>query len=131
MKSKKNSGFVAVDMVVAILAIMIFSVLILALTRSNIIENVKLKKETLAMIYITETFENIGIVTYDNVTLDNINNLVPQDARDNYLVEMNITTDLTAVDNNDNFMKKVTIKMSYEIGGKTYSCSMERMKIKE
>ena len=131
MKSKKNSGFVAVDMVVAILAIMIFSVLILALTRSNIIENVKLKKETLAMIYITETFENIGIATYDNVTLDNINNLVPQDARDNYLVEMNITTDLTAVDNNDNFMKKVTIKMSYEIGGKTYSCSMERMKIKE
>lgn len=131
MKIKRNSGFVAIDMVVAIIAIMIFSILIISLMHSNVVENVKLKKETLAMIYITETFENIGIATYDNVTVDNINNLVPENARDEYLVEMNITTDLTDVNDNENIMKKVTIKMSYELSGKTYSCSMDRMKIKE
>ena len=131
MKVNKNSGFVAVDMVISIIAIMIFSILIVSLMNNNVIENVKLKKETLAMIYITETFENIGIENYDNIIIENVNKLVPQYARDNYKVEMNITTDLSGVINNENIMKKVTIKLSYEVGGKIYSCSMERMKVKE
>ena len=131
MKANKNNGFVAVDMIISIIAITIFSIGIVSLMHNNVIENVKLKKETLAMIYITEIFENVGIEDYDKITPENINNLIPQYVQDNYQVEMNITTDLTGVTDNENIMKKVTIKMSYEVSGKTYSCSMERMKIKE
>ena len=42
------------------MAVMIFSSLIFAMIFNNAVENVKLKKETMAMIYITEIFETIG-----------------------------------------------------------------------
>lgn len=131
MKIKKNNGFVGVDAIISIIAIMIFSTIIVSLMSHNVIENVKLKKETLATIYISETFERIGIEDYDNVTLDNINNLVPTEALENYDVEMNIETEFEDINNNENIMKKITIKMSYEIRGKKYSRSMERIKVKE
>lgn len=131
MKIKKDKGLVGVDIIIAIIAITIFSTLIISLMYNNVIENVKLKRETLAMIYLTETFENIGIESYDNIIESNINNLVPKGARDSYQVEMTVTSDFDDVANNENIMKKITVKMSYEVGNKTYSCSMERMKIKE
>ena len=131
MKVKKDNGLVGVDMIIAIIAITIFSTLIVSLMYKNVVENVKLKKETLAMIYITEIFENIGIEMYDNVTEDNISSLVPEEALKNYEVEITVTSDLDGVANNEQIMKKVTIKMSYEVDNKTYSCSMQRMKIKE
>lgn len=131
MKVKKDNGLVGVDMIIAIIAITIFSTLIVSLMYKNVVENVKLKKETLAMIYITEIFENIGIEMYDNVTEDNISSLVPEEALKNYEVEITVTNDLNGVANNEQIMKKVTIKMSYEVDNKTYSCSMQRMKIKE
>lgn len=131
MKVKKDNGLVGVDMIIAIIAITIFSTLIVSLMYKNVVENVKLKKETLAMIYITEIFENIGIEMYDNVTEDNSSSLVPEEALKNYEVEITVTNDLNGVANNEQIMKKVTIKMSYEVDNKTYSCSMQRMKIKE
>ena len=131
MKIKKDKGLVGVDIIIAIIAITIFSTLIISLMYNNVIENVKLKRETLAMIYLTETFENIGIESYDNIIESNINNLVPKGARDSYQVEMTVTSDFDDVANNENIMKKITVKMSYEVGNKTYSFSMERMKIKE
>jgi len=131
MEIKKDNGLAGVDMIIAIIAITIFSTLIVSLMYNNVIENVKLKKETLAMIYITEAFENIGIETYDNITEENINNLVPEEARNNYNIEMTVTNEFDDVTNNEYIMKKITLKLSYEIANKTYSCSMERMKIKE
>ena len=131
MKVKKDNGLVGVDMIIAIIAITIFSTLIVSLMYNNAIENVKLKKETLAMIYITETFENIEIESYDNVTEDNISILVPEEAFNIYEVELNITNELDDVQSNEDIMKKIILKLSYEIDNKTYSCSMQRMKIKE
>lgn len=131
MKIKKEKGLAGVDIIIAIIAITIFSTLIVSLMYNNVIENVKLKRETLATIYLTETFENIGIESYENITEENINNLVPQEARDSYQVEMTVTSDFANVDNNENIMKKVVVKMSYVVGNKSYSCSMQRMKIKE
>ena len=131
MFNSKYSKFLTVLLIIAIIAITIFSTLIVSLMYKNVVENVKLKKETLAMIYITEIFENIGIEMYDNVTEDNISSLVPEEALKNYEVEITVTNDLNGVANNEQIMKKVTIKMSYEVDNKTYSCSMQRMKIKE
>ena len=131
MIKNRHRGFVAIDAIISIIAIMIFSTLILSLMYNNAMENLKLKKETLAMIYITETFENIGRENYDNVTIENIDNLVPKDALENYEVEMDITTDLDNCKNNENILKKIQNKMSYSINSRTYSYIMERMKIKE
>lgn len=141
MKIKNNKGFAGVDMIIAVIAITIFSTLILSLMGNNVIENLKLTKETMAMIYITEIFENVGIQPFDSevyniigtdyteITEENI--LVPEEVINNYKVEMAATTELDGVTNNENILKKIKIKLTYQVANKDYVCSMERMKIKE
>lgn len=143
MKIKKNSGLAGIDMVIAIVAIAIFSTLIISMMYSNVMENVKLKKETLAMIYITEIFENVGIGNYDNLTTGNyvditnneyieeIEKLIPESFPKDYKVSINITDELYGVTNNEDILKKIELTLTYEIGDKTFSSSMQRMKIKE
>ena len=106
-------------------------------------ENVKLKKETLAMIYMTEIFENVGIENYDNLVKgnyrniisndydDHIEGLIPQDFPKDYEVSINITDELDGVTNNEGILKKIELTLTYEIGDKTFCSSMQRMKIKE
>lgn len=131
MKIKDKKGLAGVDVIIAIIAITIFSTLIISLMYNNTMENVKLRKETLATIYLTEIFENIGIENYENITEENIYNLVPQEAVNDYQVEITILSDFENITNNEDIMKKITVNMSYAVGNKSYSCSMQRIKIKE
>lgn len=143
MRFKKDKGLAGVDIVIAIIVLMVFSTLIISLIYNNVAENVKLKKETLAMIYITEIFENVGIESYENLEngsyedlgkndyTDIIENLVPEDAKTGYRVDIVITNELENVENNEDIMKKVVITLTYSVNDKNYTCSMERMKIKE
>lgn len=143
MKIKKENGLAGTDVVIAVVVIMLFSTLIIALIYNNFMENVKLKREALAMIYITEIFENVGIANYEdlkngnyidienNSYSDNIKNLIPLDMVGGYNVNLVITNDLQNVENNENILKKIVVTLTYRINNKKYSCSMERMKIKE
>ena len=145
MKLKKDKGLAGVDIVIAVIALMIFSTLILSLIYNNVAENVKLKKETLAMIYITEIFENVGIESYENLEngtyenigenddIDNtyIKDLIPEDAKREYRVDLTITNELENVENTEDIIKKIVVTLTYEVNDKNYTCSMERMKIKE
>lgn len=140
---KKNNGLTGVDIIIAIIAIMVFSTLILSMIYSNVMENVKLKKETLAMIYITEIFENVGIEeysklpigNYENITVNNYNvdieKLIPEDFPEDYKVDIGITNFSEVGNDKEDIIKKVKLKLTYEVGNKIFSSSMERMKIKE
>ena len=84
------------------------------------------------MIHITEIFENIGIESYENITEANIiNSLIPKDVKNNYGVEVSVTNYFPDIQNYEDIMKKVTVKLSYTIEDKQYTCSMERIKGKE
>ena len=143
MKTKKENGLAGIDMVIAIIAIMIFSTLIISMIHNNTIENVKLKKETLAMIYITEIFENIGIQSYDNLPIgtysdiganeydEKIESLIPDNAISNYKIDMKIEENLDGLVKNENILKKIELTLTYKVVNKSYTCYMERMKIKE
>ena len=140
---RKNNGLAGVDIIIAIIAITIFSTLIISMIYSNVMENVKLKKETLAMIYITEIFENIGIEDYNNLPIgsyqnikvneydERIEQLVPDTILEGYIIDMVITENLDGVTTNEGILKKIQITITYEVGEKTFSSSMERLKIKE
>lgn len=128
MNIKKDTGLAGIDMAIAVIAIVIFTTLILGLMCSNALENVKISKETMAMLYITEIFENIGISDYDNVTEDNKELFIPKEIYNNYEVDMSITN---AEEKEQNILKKINIVLKYNIGKKTYSCSAERLKSKE
>lgn len=133
MKSNKEKGFVGIDMVLAILAIMIFSALIASLMYTNTLENLKVRRQTLATIYLTETLENIGIATYDEVIQENANNFVPENLEeDKYNIEITISDENDIIKNEEeNIIKKVVATISYELGNKNYQHSIERIKIKE
>ena len=133
MNIKDNKGFVLTDMVLAIIAIMIFSILIVSLMYNNSLENLKIKREALATIYLTETLENIGIANYSEVTEENIENLIPADAIEKkYNIELKIKdTELADTQKTEDIIKKVTATISYKVGNKDYTLSMERTKIKE
>ena len=118
-------------MIIAIIAIFIFSTLILSLIYNNAIENLKLKQENLAMIYLTETFENIGIADYDAITTEKINRCIPQEAIEN---NFNITLeikDLENIEQEQEIIKKIVGTISYDIVDRRYNFTMERIKVKE
>jgi len=143
MKIKKEKGIAGIDIIIALIAVIIFSTIIAFLIYTNVTENVKLKKETLAIIGITEIFENVGIQDYENLDIgsyedignnvysDNIENLVPQDIINMYKVDIIITNEFENVENNEDIMKKIVVTLTYNIQDKEYICSMERMKTKE
>ena len=131
MSVKKDNALVGIDTIIAIIAIFIFSTLIVSLIYNNSIENIKLKQENLAMIYLTETFENIAIADYNDVTMEKMNNYIPTDAIEN---NFNINIELKELDNiiqEQEIIKKIVGTISYQIADKKYSYTMERMKIKE
>ena len=137
MKLRNNKGLVAMDMVLSILAILIFSVIIISMMYNNFLENTKIKKQALAIIYLTETLENVGIAEYDDITQDNINNgnidLIPKDIEDsNYKIKIEvITDDLDLAENqSEKIVKKIRATISYDLGNKTYQHYMERIKSK-
>lgn len=131
MKLRDNKGLTGTDVAIAVLALIIFSTLIISLILSNALENVKITTETMAMIYITEIFENIGIAEYDAVIMENIDKFVPQDVYNKYTVDMQIENINPEGTTNQDVIKKITLNLSYEINEKIYNCSMERLKVKE
>ena len=136
---KNNNGFVGIDMAIAVFAIIIFSTLIVSLMFNTFLENLKIKKEALATIYLTETLENVGIVNYDDITQENIDsgviNLIPPDIESyNYTMKIEVLTDslsLSDAQKQTGIVKKVKATISYIIGNKNYQYIMERAKIKE
>ena len=136
MKIKNNKGYVAIDMALTIIGIIVFSGLIISLMYSNFLENTKIKKESIATIYLIELMENVGISKYEDVIQENIENLKPVDLKENLEV---YETDVKIVEikpdeegqENLDIIKKITATISYKVGNKTYYNTLERIKIKE
>lgn len=124
---KKNNALAGIDIVIAVVAIIIFSTLILSLITTNVTGNVKIAKETIAMIYMTEIFEKIGTANYDNVTKANKEEFISSNVFGDYEVEFKVTEHKPNGEA-DNIMKKIELTLKYKIGDKTYECSMERLK---
>ena len=64
---KKESGFTGIDITIAIIAVVLFTSIILSLMYNVKYQNLKQVYKLTANIYLTETLENIGIADYDNV----------------------------------------------------------------
>ena len=148
MSIKNNKGYVAIDMAVAIIGIIVFSGLIISLMYSNFLGNARTKKEAIAVIYLTEFMENVGIARYEEVPLDSekeididgyqekIENLKPADLNkepDKNIYELYVEIGHPHDENGKKieFIKTITAKISYTVGNKTYSNTLERIKIKE
>ncbi len=128
---KNSKGFTQTDIVVAVVAIIFFTTLIVALMTNVKVQSTKLKGKLLANIYLTETLENVGILQYDYVTEENKNLIFPK-MTDVFTPQLSISK-LTDEDNtkDEDVIKKVEVKITYQIGNKTYEETAKRLKVKE
>ena len=134
MSIKNNKGYVATDMAVAIIGIIVFSGLIISLMYNNFLTNAKVKKETIAVIYLTEIMENVRIATYEQVPLDEeeekdrnlykekIEKLKPEELReggkfkDAYKVDIKINVEEGI---ETDIIRKINATISYTVRNKT------------
>lgn len=128
---KNSKGFTQTDIVVAVVAIIFFTTLIVALMTNVKVQSTKLKGKLLANIYLTEALENVGILQYDYVTEENKNLIFPK-MTDVFTPQLSISK-LTDEDNtkDKDVIKKVEVKITYQIGNKTYEETAKRLKVKE
>ena len=85
-----------------------------------------------ANIYLTETLEKIGIANYDDVVEGN-QNLLPTDLPEifNETITVENLKDNEEYNFAEDVIKKVTVKISYQVNGKNYEQSISRLKQKE
>ena len=128
---KNSKGFTQTDIVVAVVAIIFFTTLIVALMTNVKVQSTKLKGKLLANIYLTEALENVGILQYDYVTEENKDLIFPK-MTDVFTSQLSISK-LTDEDNtkDEDVIKKVEVKITYQIGNKTYEETAQRLKVKE
>ena len=128
---KNSKGFTQTDIAVAVVAIIFFTTLIVALMTNVKVQSTKLKGKLLANIYLTEALENVGILQYDYVTEENKNLIFPK-MTDVFTPQLSISK-LTDEDNtkDEDVIKKVEVKITYQIGNKTYEETAQRLKVKE
>lgn len=125
MNAKNSKGFVGTDIIISIIAVIIFSGLIFSMMYNNFWENLKIKADSLAIIYLTETLEQIGIADYEEVTQENSMNFMSADLLNSYY---NINLEVTQ---ENEITKKIRATISYKLVNKRYQQSIERIKIKE
>ena len=131
---KKEKGLTGIDMVLAVIIVLLFTSIILSLMYNVKQQNVKQVYKLASNIYLTETLENIGIANYDDVVAtssENNSNLIPE-----MPVMFKENIEVESIENEENpeledMIKKVTVTISYKIGGKTYENVVQRLKIKE
>ena len=130
MEFKNSKGFVGTDIIISIIAIVLFSSLILALILNNSSKSVKLYKDAQATIYLTETLENIGNATYVKTIdyEDEYDLCKPTDATDK---KYKITINKPETLGENDIIQKISVDIEYNIGDKTYKQTMTRTKIKE
>ena len=68
MNIKNEKGFTAVDIGLAMLVIMIFTVIITSISYNVYLSSTEAKRTAVALNYSVDVFEHIGLLDYDDVT---------------------------------------------------------------
>ena len=127
---KDNKGFTQTDIVISIIAVMLFKTIILSVMINVKNSNAKLKAKSIANIYMTEILENIGIAQYEDVTEENKSKFIPEMTKA-FETQINVTKVSDEDSKKEDEIKKVEVKITYKIGNKTYEENAKRLKVKE
>lgn len=125
---KEKKAFTAVDTILAIIIIIIFTTIVVSLMYNVRIENNILKLKMIANIHIIETLENISIAEYDEVTTDNFL-LFPTDMASEFEKSIEVTDVYHEDSTREDIIKKVIVTISYKINDKTYEEKAEILKV--
>lgn len=125
---KEKKAFTAVDTILAIIIIIIFTTIVVSLMYNVKIENNILKLKMIANIHIIETLENISIAEYDEVTTDNFL-LFPTNMAPEFEKSIEVTDVYQEDSTREDIIKKVIVTISYKINDKIYEEKAEILKV--
>lgn len=129
MKNKilDNKGITGIDLSISLIVLTIFSGLIISLMSSIYKNSLEIQKGSNAMAYATMILEKVDEKSFNQVDenfIATLENEIKID--DGYTVEI-----ISADDIEEGLLKKVVLKVSYDINGEEKSILINKLKIKE
>lgn len=128
MKLRSNKGITGIDLAIAIIVLATFTGVIITLM-SNIYRNsIDIQKNANAMAYATIVLEKVDEKAFEEINADFVNTLKDSgevEISSDYII--NFSTEVLE----ENLIKKVGVKVSYDINGEQRTITINKLKIKE
>lgn len=134
MKSKMNQGIVMSDITIAILILVIFVTVIAGLMFNSSISNLKAQREGMAIIYLTQHLEKVGMEDYNDVvtTISSPTRIMKEDSKDAINNGFTIYQEVEEKkEEGKKGVKTVKATIQYYVGNKQYEKSLVRLKVEE
>ncbi len=144
---KSQKGIIASDALLAVILIVLFSTLILAISFNIFMSNSSLKRMSKATDFITSVFEHVDKLYYDEVTQNNLVtyaqglqangiNVNPEENTWNgkgYKIDISVQgyEPENAVGETPDLVKEINMSVTYKLGSKEQVISMTRIKKRE
>ena len=128
MKILDNKGVTGIDLTISIVVLSIFSGLIITLMSSIYKNSIEIQKSANAMAYATIVLEKVDEKSFNEIDENFVNALKTNgeiDIANDYAI--NFSTDVLE----ENLIKKVVVKVVYDINGEQKSITISKLKIKE
>ncbi len=131
MKKKKilynNKGITGIDLTLSVIVLTTFAGIIIGLMVNNYRTSLEIQKSANAMSYATMILEKVDEKSYEKVTDDFLSTISGEISMDS---DYDISFNVSQLDDSD-YVKKVTIKVSYAVNNQRKDINISKLKIKE
>lgn len=131
MKKKKilynNKGITGIDLTLSVIVLTTFVGIIIGLMVNNYRTSLEIQKSANAMSYATMILEKVDEKAYEKVTDDFLSTISGEISMDS---DYDISFNVSQLDDSD-YVKKVTIKVSYVVNNQRKDINISKLKIKE
>lgn len=132
MREKKrifynNKGITGIDLTLSVIVLTTFVGIIISLMVNNYKTSLEIQKSANAMSYATMVLEKVDEKSYEKVTDDFLSEISGEISIDS---DYEISLNVSQIDDSD-YVKKVTIKVSYVVNNQRKEINISKLKIKE
>ena len=132
MREKKkilynNKGITGIDLTLSVIVLTTFAGIIIGLMVNNYRTSLEIQKSANAMSYATMVLEKVDEKSYEKVTDDFLSEISGEISIDS---DYDISLNVSQLDDSD-YVKKVTIKVSYVVNNQRKDINISKLKIKE
>ena len=129
---KSEKAFTMQDLVIALVIIMLFVGIIGSTMYLAFKNNAKTNLTSQMTFYAVQIIEDIDKISYEEAITKTGNDYKSQfQIPDGYMVEVSFSNYGEGIENVQDVIKRVDVKLSYTIAGDTVDYSIEKLKIKE
>lgn len=122
-----NKGITGIDLTLSVIVLTTFAGVIISLMVNNYKTSLEIQKSANAMSYATMVLEKVDEKSYEKVTEDFLSEISGEISIDS---DYEISLNVSQIDDSD-YVKKVTIKVSYVVNNQRKDINISKLKIKE